>query len=377
MIKNFELDHKYTKEDVHTVDAYDLDKELFDFNTDTKDINQPAMFTEYIPEFFQKQAEEKQIRRISLTAIKTDEHLSKHLAPRISRLYNGWQPSDTPCVHTDEFRPLNKYLMSDISYYFDEDFIDESGLFQNQKNFDKLQPRIKQPTQRFRDDYIVKEFFNCWKDYTTEKARIAELRRKRVTIDFREFWFQDAFSDPFYSYFEQPSDYIKKQNNHHQMAYRLHKRLIRTGREQPKETMNHTNRSTFLPLLFNLPKNHLDRQVSLARRRQQLINTNNENYLIPITNPSELLPLIRERIQFLNQTKTHIHRHRDELAIEQLLINSTSIKQATIKDLDDLIIDYYKTLEEQKIKSSSASSSNIIKLPMLKQSSRPILTITK
>ncbi|CAF1261150.1 unnamed protein product [Adineta steineri] len=377
MIKNFELDHKYTKEDVHTVDAYDLDKELFDFNTDTKDINQPAMFTEYIPEFFQKQAEEKQIRRISLTAIKTDEHLSKHLAPRISRLYNGWQPSDIPCVHTDEFRPLNKYLMSDISYYFDEDFIDESGLFQNQKNFDKLQPRIKQPTQRFRDDYIVKEFFNCWKDHTTEKARIAELRRKRVTIDFREFWFQDAFSDPFYSYFEQPSDYIKKQNNHHQMAYRLHKRLIRTGREQPKETMNHTNRSSFLPLLFNLPKNHLDRQVSLARRRQQLINTNNENYLIPITNPSELLPLIRERIQFLNQTKTHINRHRDELAIEQLLINSTSIKQATIKDLDGLIIDYYKTLEEQKIKSFSTSSSNIIKLPMLKQSSRPILTITK
>ncbi len=27
--------------------------------------------------------------------------------------------------------------MSDISYYFDKDFIDESGLFQNQQNFDK------------------------------------------------------------------------------------------------------------------------------------------------------------------------------------------------------------------------------------------------
>jgi len=92
---------------------------------------------EYLAEFFQKQAEEKQIRRISLTAVRTDEHLIKRLAPRIPRLYNGWQPSDINSVHTDEFHPLNKYLMSDISYYFDENFIDESGLFQNQKNFDK------------------------------------------------------------------------------------------------------------------------------------------------------------------------------------------------------------------------------------------------
>ncbi|CAF4859570.1 unnamed protein product, partial [Rotaria socialis] len=96
-------------------------------------------------------------------------------------------------------------------------------------------------------------------------------RRKRVTIDFREFWFQDALSDPFYSYFEQPLDCIKKQDNHHQMAYRLHKRLVRTGREQPKETMNGVDRSSFLPVLFNLPKNNFDRQVSLSRRRQ-LIN---------------------------------------------------------------------------------------------------------
>jgi hypothetical protein len=49
----------------------------------------------HLAEFFQKQAEEKQIRRISLTAIKTDDQLIKRLAPRISRLYNGWQPSDT------------------------------------------------------------------------------------------------------------------------------------------------------------------------------------------------------------------------------------------------------------------------------------------
>jgi hypothetical protein len=41
------------------------------------------------------------------------------------------------CTHTDEFRPLNKYLMSDISYYFDDDFIDESGLFQKQKKLEK------------------------------------------------------------------------------------------------------------------------------------------------------------------------------------------------------------------------------------------------
>ncbi|CAF4912518.1 unnamed protein product [Rotaria sp. Silwood1] len=54
------------------------------------------------------------------------------------------------CAHTDEFHPLNKYLMSDISYYFDDDFIDESGLFQNQRNLDKMESRIKQPTQRFR-----------------------------------------------------------------------------------------------------------------------------------------------------------------------------------------------------------------------------------
>ncbi|CAF5018535.1 unnamed protein product, partial [Rotaria sp. Silwood1] len=190
MIKNFELDNNFQKhnKEIQNIDAYDLDKELFDFNNDTKEIDQPAMFSEYIPEFFQKQAEEKQIRRISLTAIKTDEDFIKRLAPRVSHLYNGWQPSDTifkyidklilVCAHTDEFHPLNKYLMSDISYYFDDDFIDESDLFQNQRHLDKMESRIKQPTQRFRDDYIVKEFFHCWKDYTVEQARIAELRRK-------------------------------------------------------------------------------------------------------------------------------------------------------------------------------------------------------
>jgi hypothetical protein len=221
----------------------------------------------------------------------------------------------------------------------------------------------------------VKEFLNCWKDYTTEKARIAELRRKRVTINFREFWFQDAFSDPFYSYFKQPTDYIKKQDIHHQTAYRLHKRLVRTGREQPKETMNNLNRSSFLPTLFNLPKNHLDRQISLTRRRQLINspNNNNENPRIPlsnlITHHDELLSLIRER---LNRTKTHPNIHRDELAIKQLLINSSLLNHGTIKDLDQLITDYYTSLEEHDIKPIPTSSSNIVKLPMLKRSTLTI-----
>ncbi|CAF3873436.1 unnamed protein product, partial [Rotaria sp. Silwood1] len=168
MIKNFDFDNnfqKYNKE----IQNIDLDKELFDFNNDIKEIDQSAMFTEYI--------------------------LFKYIDKLI-----------LVCAHTDEFHSLNKYLMSDISYYFDDDFIDESDLFQNQRNLDnyvfnfiyfiieylyfsRIESRIKQSTQRFHDDYIVKEFFNCWKDYTVEQARIAELRRKRITIDFREFWF--------------------------------------------------------------------------------------------------------------------------------------------------------------------------------------------
>jgi hypothetical protein len=54
MIKNFEIDnkpHKY-KNEIHQIDAYNLDKELFDFNNDTKDLDQPAMFTEYIRKLF-------------------------------------------------------------------------------------------------------------------------------------------------------------------------------------------------------------------------------------------------------------------------------------------------------------------------------------
>ena len=173
MVKNFEPDiprHRHPIEAVPT-DAYDLDKELHDYQTDTKEMDQPAMYTDYIrrwtvairffsqardvshclAEFFQKQAEEKQIRRISLTAVPTNEHLTKRLARRVPRFYRGWQPSDTracatsldtrrtvafvaACAHTDEFRPLNKSFISTISFYFDDDFIDESGLFQSRKN---------------------------------------------------------------------------------------------------------------------------------------------------------------------------------------------------------------------------------------------------
>jgi hypothetical protein len=50
MMKNFEIDNHFHQHqnEIHNLAAYNLDKELFDFNNDTKDIDQPAMFTEYI-----------------------------------------------------------------------------------------------------------------------------------------------------------------------------------------------------------------------------------------------------------------------------------------------------------------------------------------
>jgi hypothetical protein len=162
------------------------------------------------------------------------------------------------------------------------------------------------------------------------------------------------------------------------MAYRLHKRLVRTGREQPKDTMNHKDRSSFFPVLFNLPNNHLDRQGSLTRRRQ-LINYENKTHLIPlsdiITDHDDVLPLIRERIHFLHQNKIHTNIRRDELAIKQRLLNTSLLEQGTIKDLDGLINDYYTSLEGQEIKTIPRSKSNIVKLPMLKHSSNRIETI--
>ena len=55
MIKNFEFDsisQKY-KQNTYRTNTYHLQKELYDFNNDTKDIDQPAMFTEYIRKFFE------------------------------------------------------------------------------------------------------------------------------------------------------------------------------------------------------------------------------------------------------------------------------------------------------------------------------------
>ena len=193
-----------------------------------------------------------------------------------------------------------------------------------------------------------------------------------MMIDFREFWFQDALSDPFYSYFQQPSDYVNKFDQQHQMAYRLHKRLVRTGREQPKETMKHTNRPSFLPYLFNLPQNHLDRQISLTHRRVQRMNNadgDDDIQLLPLSNllasQDEVLPLIRERIHLYSRTKSSMDIHRDELVIKQLLTNNSLLKQGTIKDLDRLIIDYYTSLEKQEMKTLRKISNQSIKLPPL------------
>jgi hypothetical protein len=205
----------------------------------------------------------------------------------------------------------------------------------------------------------VKEFFRCWQDFTAQKARLVESRRQRVMIDFREFWFQNALSDPFYSYFQQPSDYAQKQQTQHQLAYRLHKRLVRTGREQPKDTMNHQTRPSFLPMLFNLPKQYLDRQSSLHRRYQQVENKSESDH-IPLstllTRQDDPLPLIRERLGLSKVNGTMTHRREDEFAIKQRLLESSLIEQGTLKDVDALIQSYY-----------ASSSDKVVHLPMIEQ----------
>ena len=172
-------------------------------------------------------------------------------------------------------------------------------------------------------------------------------------IDFREFWFQDALSNPFYSYFEQPADYRTKQNDHHQMAYRVHKRLVRTGREQPKETKNSKSRSSFLPMLFNLPKTYLDRQDSLVHRFQ-LIDSSNESMLLKdfLTSHDEILPFIRERIHRRNLS---IDLHQVEIRIQQSVLENSLFENGTIDNLDRLIDEYLTT--------------NTNRLPPIKQSS--------
>ncbi|CAF1571475.1 unnamed protein product, partial [Didymodactylos carnosus] len=197
MTKNFKFESSFTNLIPKELDAYNLDKELIEF-TNVAEYEQPTMYEEYIPEFFQKQAEAKQIRRISLTAVKPPESIIKRLGARIPRLFVGWEPSNIDSQHTDEFRPLSKFIMSNIAHYFDEDFIDETGMFQNPKQIDRAQPT-------------------------------AELRRKRVNIDFRELWFQDALSGSFYSYFDLQPEYQKKHVQYHKLASNLQKRLIRPG----------------------------------------------------------------------------------------------------------------------------------------------------
>jgi hypothetical protein len=61
------------------------------------------------------------------------------------------------------------------------------------------------------------------------------------------------------------------------------------------------------------------------------------------------------------------------LAIKQLLLHGLLLEQGTIKDLDTLIIDYYTSLKEQE----PSSTSDIFKLPILKQSLPRISDITQ
>ena len=281
---------------------------------------------------------------------------------------------------------MNRSFISTISFYFDDDFIDESGLFQSRKNLHpyvdhrsellsstsltrSVQPPVKPLTQRFRDDFIVKEFFNCWKEFAANRAHLAELRRKRVMIDFREFWFQDALSDPFYSYFEQPADFTKTHDTHHQMAYRLHKRLVRTGREQPKETMNGLVRSSFQPVLFDLPEFKLARQVSLHRRHQQ-IDYENETELVRlsdlVTRRDDVLPLVRERMKSIRRHRTPVNLRHDEVELKECLLKSSLLEHGTTKDLDRLIMDYYASIERHDANNSAART---LKLPAIKQAS--------
>ena len=139
--------------------------------------------------------------------------------------------------------------------------------------------------------------------------------------------------------------------------------------------MNGKNRSSFLPTLFNLPKHHLDRQISLAQRRQLIYHDNigQQNQLIPlsslITYDDDLIPLIRERLNYINGKKTYLNIHRDELAIKQTLLNSALLEHGTIHDLDKLIIEYYTSIKQQETNTCSTSSTHSLKLPMLKHSS--------
>lgn len=145
-------------------------------------------------------------------------------------------------MHTDEFRPLNKSFLKPAENYFRENSVDPIGVSRLEKAEEKMLVSNLKTTKikRFRDEFIVKSLFECWKKSSDEKRRLDENRARQVSIDFREFWFQDGFSGPFYSYFPLSKSSIDKREKEHRMAYRLQKRLVRSSREQPKELSDKT-----------------------------------------------------------------------------------------------------------------------------------------
>jgi hypothetical protein len=205
------------------------------------------------------------------------------------------------------------------------------------------QPRTKQAAQPFRDDYIVKEVFDCWTDFIEQQARLLESRRKRVMIDFREFWFQDALTNPFYSYFEQPVDYRQQADVHHQAAYRQHRRLVRAGREQPKETSNNRQRSSFFSMIFDLPRNRLERRISLHRRYEHVNERTRLKHVLVEDN--DLQVLIHQRIQLVRRHRSLRQRVIDVSNIEQKINDSSLVLQGTIHDLDGLIKTYFASID--------------------------------
>lgn len=199
------------------------------------------------------------------------------------------------------------------------------------------QMRTKQATERYRDEYLVKEFFHCWREFTDQQARLLESRRQRILIDFRDLWFQDALSNPFYSYMEQAFDHKKKHDTQHQLAYRMQKRLVRTGREQPKETMRNDSRRGFLPSLFNLPKHYLDRQISLQRRYESMMDDQTLPLSSIVLQAEDRRIFIRERLKFLQRSSSM----NDEQNIEREMLQRRLIEHGTIQELDQLIEDYF------------------------------------
>ena len=173
MVKNFDTDYGRRKYSIQAQEIYadDLRKELYDFQRDTKDIEHPATFTEYIRMFVTRLV--RSSSRLSSGILSKASRGKADASHFLDSDQDQWELHETTraesiatvqwmaaecdkwvchplcsseslshgflaCAHTDEFRPLNKYVMSDIAYYFDDDFLDLSGLFQNQKNSDRF-----------------------------------------------------------------------------------------------------------------------------------------------------------------------------------------------------------------------------------------------